>query len=68
MSAVDQRTITTIRHEYVVPLPACWADVKEAMAFAVRDREAKGLSTDYDDIIRVTADEEHIITYWEETP
>lgn len=66
MSAVEQRTVTTIRHEYILRLPACWADVKEAMAFAARDREAKGLTNSYDDVIKVTADDDHIITYWEE--
>lgn len=67
MSAVEQRTVTTVRHEYILPTPACWADVKEAMAFAARDRETKGLRVDYDDIIQVTADDEHIVVYWEET-
>jgi hypothetical protein len=36
------------------------------MAFAARDREAAGLSNDWDDVIRVTHDDENIIVFWEE--
>lgn len=66
MSAVNQRTRTTVRHEYYVASPAVWADVKEAMAFAARDRTAKGLSNEWDDVVLVTHDDENIIVYWEE--
>ena len=66
MSAVEIRTVITKRHEYAVGTPAVWADVREAMAFAKRDKEAAGLDTSYDDSIMVTADEETITVYWEE--
>ncbi len=66
MSAVDMRTKTTIRHEYSLIKPAMWADIKEAMAFAARDRETKGLSNDWDDVIQVDADGDEIIVFWEE--
>lgn len=66
MSVVDQRTKTTIRHEYVIPSPACWSDVKMAMHWAAQAREAAGLSNDYDDVIRVDSDDENIIVFWEE--
>lgn len=65
MSSVDQRTRTTVRHEYIITRPPCWADVKEAMAFAARDRRELDLSNDWDDVILVDADDEHVIVYWE---
>lgn len=66
MSAVDQRSVTTIRHEYVVRNPAAWGDVREAMAFAERDMKAAGKDTRYDDAAHVTHDDDNIIVYWEE--
>jgi hypothetical protein len=66
MSAVDQRTKTTTRHEYTIPRPACWSDVKLAMRMAAGDREAAGLSNDWDDAIRVDSDDESVIVFWEE--
>jgi hypothetical protein len=66
MSAVNIRTKTTVRHEYAIPSPACWTDVKDAMAFAARDRAEKGLRNDWDDVILVESDDENVIVYWEE--
>ena len=66
MSVVSTRTKTTTRHEYIVPAPGCWTDVKEAMAFAARDRTERALSNDWDDVIKVDHDDESIIVYWEE--
>ena len=67
MSAVSERTKTTIRHEYFIPSPACWTDVKMAMHWAAQAREAAGLSVDYDDVIRVESDDENVIVFWEES-
>lgn len=66
MSAVSERTKTTIRHEYFVPAPACWTDVQMAMHLASEARSAVGLSNSYDDVIRVDSDDENVIVYWEE--
>jgi hypothetical protein len=67
VSAVFERTKTTTRHEYVIPSPACWSDVKMAMHLAAKAREAAGLSNDWDDVIRVESDDENVIVFWEET-
>lgn len=37
------------------------------MAFAARDRKEQDLSNDWDDVIKVTHDDENIIVYWEVT-
>jgi hypothetical protein len=66
MSAVFERTKTTIRHEYVTPSPACWTDIQMAMHLAAKAREAAGLSINFDDVIKVESDDEHVIVYWEE--
>jgi len=67
MSAVEQRTRVTTRHEYYITAPACWSDVKLAMRMAAGDREASGLSNDWDDVIRVDSDDESVIVFWEES-
>lgn len=66
MTAVDQRTKVTTRHEYVVKDPAPYGEVQEAIMFAKRDAQAAGIDTSYDDAMHVTHDDDHIIVYWEE--
>jgi len=66
MSAVDRRTTTTVRHEYLVRNPAPHADVQEALLFAKRDAAAAGQDTSYDDALWVTHNDDNIIVYWEE--
>lgn len=66
MSAVDTRTTTTVRHEYLVRNPAPYADVQEAILFAKRDATDAGKDTSYDDTLWVTHNDDHIIVYWEE--
>ena len=66
MSAVEERTKTTTRHEYIIPRPACWTDVKMAMHLAAQAREEAGLRNDYDDVIKLDADDTHIIIFWED--
>ena len=53
MSAVSERTRTTVRHEYTIPSPACWTDVQLAMHLASEARKAAG--------------DDHVIVFWEET-
>lgn len=66
MSVVDKRKTTTTRHEYLVRQPAAYGDVREAMQFAIRDKDAAGLQTSSDDALMVTHDDENIIVFWEE--
>lgn len=67
MSAVSERTKTTIRHEYRIPAPACWTDVQMAMHLASQARSEAGLSNAYDDVIKVDFDDDNVIVFWEET-
>lgn len=66
MSVVSNRTTVTTRHEYIVPQPAAYGDVLEAVAFAKRDATEAGKDTSYDDALTVTHDDDNIIVYWEE--
>lgn len=61
------RTKTTVRHEYIVPEPAAYGDVMEAIVFAKRDATEAGIDISYDDAMTVTHDDENIIVYWEES-
>ena len=49
MSVVTTRTRVTTRHEYLVPQPAAYGDVQEAISFAKRDAQAAGQDTSYTD-------------------
>ena len=66
MSVVTTRTKVTTRHEYLVPQPAAYGDVQEAILFAKRDAQEAGKDTTYTDAMYVTHDDENIIVYWEE--
>jgi hypothetical protein len=66
MSVMSKRTKTTTRHEYAVPMPACWTDIKFAMQQAADDRRDKGLKNHWDDVIKVDHDDENIVVFWEE--
>ncbi|MDQ0241194.1 hypothetical protein [Arthrobacter bambusae] len=66
MSVVDQRTTTTVRHEYLVPQPAAYGNVLEAIDFARRDAGAAGVKIEHDDAMHVTHNDDNIIVYWEE--
>ncbi|MCU6480515.1 hypothetical protein [Arthrobacter sp. A2-55] len=66
MSSVNERTVTTVRHEYVVRRPATQKDVRDALHFAARDKAAAGFQVSYDDAIMVDTDDNSIIVYWEE--
>ena len=67
MSAVSKRTRTTQRHEYFIPSPACWADVRKAMDWAAADREAAGLDNRWDDVIKVESFDDEIVVFWVES-
>lgn len=67
MSVIDKRVVTTARHEYVIPAPACWTDVSKAFNQAIDDREKAGHTSHSDDSIRVVGDGEGTVTvFWEE--
>lgn len=67
MSVVTTRKRVTERHEYIVPQPAAYGDVNEAILFAKRDAEAAGHRMGFDDSLMVTHDDDNIIVYWEES-
>lgn len=66
MSTVSKRTVTTIRHEYVVPAPidrgACVSDVQKAIAWALGDMPES--RRHYDDACRVEARDDEIVVWW----
>lgn len=64
MSTVGKRTITTTRHEYIVPSPASHAEVEMAIAMA-REDVPLGL-IGYDDVPKVEARDDEIVVWWEE--
>ena len=66
MSQVSERTKTTVRHEYIIPSPACLSDVQLALRLASEARSAAGLSNSYDDVIQVEAADSYVIVFWEE--
>lgn len=66
MSRVETRTSTRTRHEYLVPLGAARSDYYRAALMADQALEAAGREHHADDAFRVTADDDHIIIYWEE--
>lgn len=66
MALYSERTRQTIRHEYVLPNPANWAEVDKAFSAAKRGYEdANGVPRD--DSVWVTHADEEIIIYWEES-
>lgn len=66
MSTVSTRKVITIRHEYLVPMPANWAEIGKAQSMAKRDLEAAGKQATSDDAVWFDSDDERIIIYWEE--
>lgn len=71
MAAYEQRTTTTVRHEYVIPKESAnWAEVGKAFSAAKQDMNKdapQGTSFGGDDAAWVDADDDNIIIYWEET-
>lgn len=66
MATMTRRTVTTVRHEYLIPKPANWAEVSKAMNAATQDMKAAGEDPKWDDAAWFEADDENIILYWEE--
>lgn len=64
MSNVSKRTVTSTRHEYVVPSPACVADIQKAIDCAFRDMPANRAR--YDDACTVEARDDEIVVWWPE--
>lgn len=71
MAAYEARTTRTTRHEYVIRQESAnWAEVGKAFAAAKQDMNQDapaGTSRGGDDAVWVSADEDNIIIYWEET-
>jgi len=70
MAAYEKRTITSVRHEYIIPkASANWAGVGKVFAAAQLDMNfasAPGTSRGGDDAVWVDADEDNIVISWEE--
>lgn len=66
MSNVEKRTVTvtTTRHEYVVPSPCVGADLLVATKMALTDMPESRRS--YDDAFTVEARDDEIVVWWTE--
>lgn len=61
-----KRTVTVIRHEYLIPSPATQRDVYDTIAQAAHGMEAAGKDPSYDDVIKVQAYDDELCIYWVE--
>lgn len=71
MADAIKRTVTTVKHEYKLRTPTYAVEVAKAINWASRDyKQHAGINLDmplpYDDIIKVSADEEEVVVWWEE--
>lgn len=62
VTSVEQRTVTTIRHEYVVPSPAAASDLLLATKMALDDMPEKRRA--YDDAFTAEARDDEIVIWW----
>jgi hypothetical protein len=70
MADFDQRTVTTVRHEYVLKSPTNPTEMNKAMHAAYRDRAAHEhveIQDVYDDQIVVAARGDEVVVWWEQS-
>lgn len=65
MAQYERRDKRTVRHEYVLPNPANWVEVRKALDSASGDY-TDAFPRIADDSIWVTHADDEIIIYWEE--
>lgn len=65
MTAVERKTIQSVRHEYHIRFPANNAAVEDMLAMARADREAANLKSGYDDDISIAGTDEGLVGSWE---
>ena len=61
-----KRTVTVVRHEYLIPAPATQRDVSDTIVQAGQDMKAIGLDPSYDDVILVEGHDYEVLVYWVE--
>jgi hypothetical protein len=71
MAAFEERTVTTVRHEYAIPNDSAnWAEVSKAMSAAdqaIRSQSKPGVSVvPGDDTIWVEGNDMEVVVWWEE--
>lgn len=64
MTSVEKRTVTTTRHEYVVPSPSPGSELVTAMNMALADMPDERRA--YDDACTVEARDDTIVVWWPE--
>lgn len=62
MSTVSKRTVTTTRHEYVVPSPAYASDMQKAIDRAMREMPVQRRG--HGDAYTVEARDDEIVVWW----
>lgn len=63
MADFSSRTVITTRKEVTLELPSNWAELGKALAYVRSQRPDNG--REWDDTVRVTADEEQITFSWD---
>lgn len=66
MTDWSSRVIEMRRIEYFLPNPTDWIEISKIISAIDQDRSVKGLSTG-DTAVRVRADEDEIVFWWEES-
>lgn len=64
MPSFDERTVTVVRHEYVLKSPAPWGEVGKAMAVATQAMESAGKDPSYDNAAYLEARDDEVVLYW----
>lgn len=69
MAQFETRTVTSLRHEYVLPSPAEWGELGKATAAAHQALRAAGKDPSADDAAFIEARDGEVVIYWiEERP
>lgn len=61
-----KRTVTVIRHEYLIDSPATQRDLSDTIVQAAQNMEAAGRDPSYDDAITVEAHDDELCVCWVE--
>lgn len=66
MADATKRTVTTVRHEYVLPSPTYVGEMRKAIKWALSDKADGGPEDTFDDALTVEARDDEVVIWWEE--